>query len=407
MDLIETGARYAGEPQGKCRMLVVGLGGGGSNAVARMRASWRDGPDVAVVNTDTQALAACKVPTRLQIGRNLTQGLGAGGDPAVGKLAAEDDTDLLRELVSHLDVVFIVVTLGGGTGTGLAPILARIAREEGALTLCFATLPFGFEGERKKRQAEDGLRALRMHSDVVIQMPNERLVRLAEEQTSLVDVFGKADVMLGVGIRALWRLLSQTGIINVGFADLRHLVEHSQGSCTFGYGEGTGPNRTAAAIASLVKSPLLDSGNVLGQAGALLISIVGGSDLTLVDVQRIMNQVTSVAQPGVHLFMGATIDESWQDKIALTVLAAEHAQEVAAAEATEAAPAAPAAEAGAAPGKSAGKTRPGKIRAVQRTFDFDSVEKGKFWNTEPTVYEGQDLDIPTFIRRGIKLSFEK
>lgn len=402
MAAFESNRDGSGETGAPCRMLVVGVGGGGGNAVARMVAGWRGGPEAAVLNTDAQALAGCQVPTRLQIGKGVTHGLGASGDAAVGKLAAEDDTDLIRELVSHHDIAFIVVTLGGGTGTGAAPIVAKIAKDEGVMTLCFATMPFDFEGERRRQQAEDGLRALRMQADVVITVPNERIARLGGEQTSLMDAFGNADLMLGVGIHALWRLLCHAGIINVDFSDLRHLVDQSHGICTFGYGEGTGPNRSGAAIAALLKSPLLDSGSVVSQAGALLVSITGGPDLTLVDVQKIMNQVMSLAQPGVHLFMGATIDEGWEDKVALTVLAAQHLQ---GSEEAAAAAEAPAEETP--PDKAGRKTKPGKIRAVQRTFDFESVEKGRFWNTEPTLVDGEDLDLPTFIRRGIKLSFDK
>ena len=172
-------AAFGGATKGS-RMVIVGLGGGGCNAVARMNAGWTEGPVVAAVNTDSQALAACHVPVKVQIGKGITQGLGAGGDPAVGKLAAEDDGDSLRELVSQADIVVIVAALGGGTGTGAAPIMARIAREQGAMTLCFATLPFEFEGELRNQQAEDGLRALRMQADVIITLPNQRLLELVE-----------------------------------------------------------------------------------------------------------------------------------------------------------------------------------------------------------------------------------
>ncbi len=390
------------------RMIIVGLGGGGCNAAARMRAGWADGPTVAAVNTDSQALAACAVPVKVQIGKGITQGLGAGGDPAVGKLAAEDDGDSLRELVSQSDIVVMVAALGGGTGTGAAPILARIAREQGAMTLCFVTTPFDFEGELRNQQAEEGLRALRMHADVIITLPNQRLLELVETQTGLADAFGKADAMLGVGVRSLWRLLSKAGIINLDFADLRHLVENSGGSCSFGYGEGTGAAKAMTAVSELMKSPLLDRGRVLSQSGALMVSISGGTDLTLVDVQKIMSQLTTLAKPGVKLFMGATVDESWQNRIALTVLAAESwggetgkvVRPVAGAEKKEEAPA----------GETKSGIRPPVIapaRAIQPSLNFDSGDKGRFKNVEPTIYGGEDLDIPTFVRRGIKLSFEK
>lgn len=390
------------------RMVIVGLGGGGCNAVARMNAGWTEGPMVAAVNTDSQALAVCAVPVKVQIGKGITQGLGAGGDPAVGKLAAEDDGDSLRELVSQADIVVIVAALGGGTGTGAVPILARIAREQGAMTLCFVTLPFEFEGELRNRQAEDGLRALRMQADVIITLPNQRLLELVETQTGLADAFGKADTMLGVGVRSLWKFLSKAGIINLDFADLRHLVEHSGGSCSFGYGEGTGAVKALTAVSELMKSPLLDRGRVLAQSGALMVSISGGPDLTLVDVQKIMSQLTTVARPGVKLFMGATVDEGWQNRIVLTVLAADSWSDEADKVARpvlgvdkKAEPLALDAKVGTKPAVAV----PG--RTIQPTLNFDTGDKGRFKNVEPTIYDGEDLDIPTFIRRGIKLSFEK
>lgn len=387
------------------RMLVVGVGGGGCNALARMYREWPPGLEAAAVNTDSQSLSACGVPTRVQIGRNLTQGMGAGGDPAVGKLAAEDDADMLRELVSQADVVCIVAAMGGGTGTGAAPILARLAREEGALTMCFATLPFDFEGERRQRQAREGLRALRMHADVVVRMPNQLLLEMVENRTSLVEGFAQADRMLGVGLRALWNLLDQTGIINLTFSDLRHLVEHSGGECAFGYGEGTGPDKAADAVAALSANPLLDHGSVLSRSGALMVNIVGGSDLTLAEVQKVMSQLTAHARDDARLFMGATVDEAIEDTLRLTVLAAENWQEEQAAareppkivEAVEDA-------AGTRHGNGA---KPQQKRPVQVDFDFEPGDRGRFRNVEPTIYDGEDLDIPTYVRRGIKLSFEK
>jgi cell division protein FtsZ len=392
-------------------MLVVGVGGGGANAVGRMIANWQGGPATAAVNTDAQALTACGVPVRVQIGGNLTQGLGAGGDPAVGRLAAEDDADVLRELVSQADIVFLVTTLGGGTGTGASPILAKIAREEGALTLCFATLPFDFEGERRQRQAEEGLRALRMHADVVIGLPNQRLLELVESRTGLADAFGKVDGMVGLGVRSLWSLLQRTGIINLDFADLRHLVEHSHGECAFGYGTGAGPEKASAAMADIMRSPLLDGGRILAQAGAVLLSIVGGPDLTLVEVQQITSQFMKVARRDVRLFMGATVDEAWKGKLALTVLAAETWQDEDASDTRDGPPKLDVDEMVAPPSSASkndgGVQKPSKGKVVQANLNFDNADKGRFRNIEPTIYQGEDLDIPTFIRRGIKLSFDK
>ena len=391
-----------GKPRQKKRLLVIGVGGGGSNAVARMTAEWADGPETVVVNTDERALTACPVPVRVQIGRNLTLGMGAGGDASVGRLAAEDDTDMLRELVSHTDVVFIVVGLGGGVGTGAAPVLASLAREEGALTLAFATLPFAFEGERKKQQAEEGLGALRAAADVVVCLPNERLMEQAENQVSLTDAFTKADAMVGTGIRSLWKLLTQTGIINLDFADLRHLVENSGGACNFGYGEGEGSNKAIEAIADILRSPLLERGKLLEEAGGILVNMVGGADMTLLDVQMVMSKLTSITRSDTRIFMGATVDEAWANRLAVTVLATENRDGVRPAPAPAAEK--PAVETAAGERKSAPKA---STQAVQEDLKFETVDKGRFRNVEPTVYNGEDLDIPTFIRRGVKLSPDK
>ena len=394
-----------GKPRQKKRLLVVGVGGGGSNAVARMTAEWADGPETVVVNTDEQALNACPVPVKVQIGRNLTLGMGAGGDASVGRLAAEDDTDLLRELVSQTDVVFLVVGLGGGVGTGAAPVIASLARQEGALTLAFATLPFSFEGERRRQQADEGLRALRAAADVVICLPNERLMEQAESRVSLTDAFTKADAMVGTGIRSLWKLLTQTGIINLDFADLRHLVENSGGSCNFGYGEGEGPGKGSAAVAEILRSPLLDGGKLLAGAGGVLVNMVGGPDLTLMDVQTVMSKLAAVTRPDVRTFMGATVDEAWENRLAVTILVTES---------LEGAHPVPAASPRV-PEKVAVDTASGDRKpvpktaqqAVQEDLKFESVDKGRFKNVEPTVYNGEDLDIPTFIRRGVKLTLDR
>ncbi|HBA84217.1 MAG TPA: hypothetical protein DCZ95_09015 [Verrucomicrobia bacterium] len=394
------------------KILVAGVGGGGSNVVDRMVKSWSEGPEAAVINTDLKALGACEVSQRIQIGRNITKGLGAGGDVSAGKMAAEDDVDRLRGLVAHSHLVIIVAALGGGTGTGAAPILARIAREEGALTLCFVSMPFDFEGERRTEHARDGLRALKMEADAVVCLPNQNLLEMVPDKTSLISAFETSDQMIGTGIQSLWRLLTQNGMINLDFADLRNLVEHSGGSCSFGYGEGEGSEKSAQALHSITAGPLLDHGNVLAQSEALLISIVGGMDLTLMDIQTIMAHLKAIARPDARLAMGATINPEWKGRLALTVLAADNWDE------TPPAPAAPAPAASKSTSKVekepelvmdlSAEGRAARKKGIQATLDFESNEKGRlFSKVEPTLYNGEDLDIPTFVRRGIKISIDK
>lgn len=406
----ETGAWD--EPGEGTRVLVLGVGGAGCNSLGNMAAEWAGGPALAAMDTDAQMLASCGLERRIQVGRGLTQGLSTGGDPATAKLAAEEDGELIRELVSSFDVVFLAAGLGGGVGGGAAPVVARIAREENVLSVVFATLPFEFEGERRSAQAEESLRALRMVADIVITLPNNFLPEIAGAGTSLQDAFRKADLMIGLAIRAIWRLLGRTGIINLDFADLRQLAESSGGACRFGYGEGTGPNMVAEAVAEVMRSPLLDKGRLLSEAPALLVSIVGGPDLTLMDVQKVMSEINSLTADRVRLFMGAAIEESWRQRVALTVLAAESWHE------PGVAPLAPVPEkpkeqqqpvprATIPPKVEPVQKLPREAKSVQETLNFQPVDKGRFRNTEPTIMDGQDLDLPTYLRRSIKLSFER
>ncbi|MFH0879310.1 MAG: cell division protein FtsZ [Lentisphaerota bacterium] len=401
------------------RMLVVGLGGGGCNVVGRMSGSWHDGPDLCVINTDARALESCAVPQQLQIGKNLTHGLGAGGDVAVGKMAADDDADLLRSLVSQTDMVFIVVTLGGGTGTGAAPLLAKIAREEGALTICFASMPFDFEGEHRKGQAREGFQALKEECDAMVCLPNQGLLEMVNDRTSVQETFQTSDRVLGLQIKSLWRLLSQNGMINIDFADVRNMVDQSGGVCYFGFGEGSGTSRADQAVRAVMDSPLLERGHILSHANALLVCILGGSDLTLVDIQKVMQKIKSLIRSDARMTMGALVDEVWSGRMAIMLLVAEARRDapsaqtargdVRAAPAGDTAAGAPAAGIPPAAQTARGEVRAptGKKSAVQATLNFDPSEKGRFSNIEPTLYNGEDLDIPTYVRRGIRIAMER
>ncbi|MBP7831304.1 MAG: cell division FtsZ family protein [Kiritimatiellae bacterium] len=382
-------------PAASCRVLVMGLGGGGCQSVARMASAWATGPEVWLVNTDQQALSACGMPERrLQVGRSLTRGVGTGGDPNLGRLAVEEDADLIREVLVGVEVLLLVVTFGGGTGTGAAPAIARIAREAGVTTIGLVTLPFEFEGLRRRQLAAEGLEALRLQADMVVTLPNQHLLGLADDQESLRDAFTRTDAMLNVAVRSLWRLLTQPGIINLTLADLRNMVEHSSGACTFGYAEGSGSKKAEQALSRLMKSPLLDEGRLLGEAQALLVNIVGGPDLALAEVTRIMEQLTTRTRPDVRFFPGAAIEDDWKGRLAVIVLAAEGWDEAAVMPRSVAVPA---------------EEPPGSepVRPVQPELPFSEEERGRFRGVDPTVVEGEDLDVPTYLRRGIKLSFER
>ena len=262
---------------------VVGVGGGGGNALDRMIASGLEGVEFIAVNTDTQQLQMSNAETKIHIGREHTQGLGSGADPDVGARAAEDSYDRIKTALRGSDMVFVTAGEGGGTGSGAAPVVARIAREVGALTVGIVTSPFRFEGSRRKAQAEQGVAALRAESDTVIVIPNDRLLDVLDKGTTLVAAFGVADDVLRQGVQGICDLITQPGLINLDFADVR-AVMGGAGSAMMGVGMATGPNRAAEAATRALKSPLIDS-EVTG-AGGIILSIAGGSDLALHEVNE-------------------------------------------------------------------------------------------------------------------------
>lgn len=395
---------HSGDPTGDAgalRMIVVGLGGGGCQAVARMAEEWADGPECVLLDTDKQALGMCQGPRRVQLGNNLTQGAGAGSDPVVGRLAAEDDLDMLRDLLRNTDLLLMVVGLGGGTGSGAAPVVARTAKEVGTLVLCVATLPFSFEGDGRRHYARAGLRDLLAPADAVVVQPNDRLLDTADSEDALAEAFGAADRMLAIGVRALWRMLVKPGVINVTFADVSRLIHHTSGTCTFGIGTAEGADSAQSALQRLLDSPLLEKGSQLTRAAALLVNITAGPDLKLSDVQRIMTEITGLACAGAHTLLGVNLEEAWRERTAITALVAEEWRTPDLEDASGPVPAEPR---GSLPATDA----PGEVASgVQGTLNLGDVDKGRFRDVEPTLYEGQDLDVPTFIRKGVKLAFHR
>lgn len=370
--------------------LVIGIGDAGGNMTARLGADWAGGPRRCVVNTDVGALDFCPLEYKRAVGEQLTRGLSAGGDPAVGKLAAEDDLDRLRALVSGLDWVALVYGLGGGTGTGVGPVLARLAAEEGALVLAVVTLPFEFEGPQRMRQAREGLAALRRHANSVICMPNQRMVEMVADRESLSASFDASDRVVGQCLRSLWRMIRRNGIINVDYADVLSLMREGGGCCAMGYGQGAGEHRAERALEDLLESPLLENGRLLPTAAGALVGITGGPELALRDVQRIMEGLRNALPQEAPVVMGAFIEEDWGDRMGISVLLAER----------EACPEpVPSPQAAAERPPPEPDTGP----AVQAVFSFDGEDRGRFRNVESTVVDGQNLDIPTFIRRQVRI----
>jgi cell division protein FtsZ len=298
---------------------VVGVGGGGVNAVNRMIDAGLRGVEFIAINTDAQALLLSDAEVKIDIGRELTRGLGAGSDPEIGHQAAEDHRADIEDALAGADMVFITAGEGGGTGTGGAPVVAEIAKGIGALTIGVVTRPFGFEGRRRAVQADQGIQRLREKVDTQIVIPNDRLLSVADENTSVVDAFGLADEVLLHGVQGITELITTPGLINTDFADVRMIMSDA-GSALMGIGTGTGEDRATSAARKAISSPLLES-SIEGARG-ILLSIAGSSGMGLLEVNDAAELVQSVAHPDANIIFGTIVDESMGDSVRVTVIAA-------------------------------------------------------------------------------------
>jgi cell division protein FtsZ len=298
---------------------VAGVGGGGVNAVNRMIEAGLRGVEFIAMNTDAQALLMSDADVKLDIGRTLTRGLGAGSDPELGMRAAQDHRDEIEEVLKGADMVFIATGEGGGTGTGASPVVADIARSIGALTIGVATRPFGFEGKKRGLQAEAGIAELKERVDTLIIIPNDRLIQVSDDETALQDAFRLADDILLQGVQGITDLITTPGLINLDFADVRTIMTEA-GSALLGIGEATGANRATEAARLAVSSPLLESS--IDGARGMIINISGGTDLRLLEVDEAANSITTSAHPDANIIFGAAIDESLGDRVRVTVIAA-------------------------------------------------------------------------------------
>ena len=298
---------------------VVGVGGGGVNAVNRMIDAGLRGVEFHAINTDAQALLLSDAEVKIDIGRELTRGLGAGSDPDIGRQAAEDNRQEIEQALSGADMVFITAGEGGGTGTGAAPIVADVAKGLGALTIAVVTRPFGFEGRRRAVQADQGITRLREKVDTQIVIPNDRLLSVADEQTTVVEAFGKADEILLDGVRGITELITTPGLINTDFADVK-MIMNDAGSALMGVGEGSGEQRATSAARKAISSPLMES--PVDGARGILLSITGSSSLTLNEVNEAAELVVGVAHPDANIIFGTVVDESIGDTVRVTVIAA-------------------------------------------------------------------------------------
>jgi cell division protein FtsZ len=388
---------------------LIGVGGAGTNAVDRLKMENLERLQLAVINTDNQALSSSPVQDKILIGMGSTRGLGAGGDPELGRQAAEDDREKIASVVKDCDLVFILAGMGGGTGGGASPIVAEIAAEQGALVIAFVTLPFSFEGGRRLKQAEEGLAALRRACDAVIPLPNDILLQESADNETVLDSFARADEWIGRGVKSIWSMLSKTGLINVDFATLRQAFQNRGAKTLFGLAEGSGEGAAAEAIADLKLCPLLHTPEFSRKADRLLVNISGGTDLTLPKVNEIMNSIADQFGRDSHIIMGAVIDEGMQGRVEITVLGTSDMgtrgvvpRRTAPARPPEEAPQRP--EAAAAPAAQDAPV-PAGPKPTQEEFGFGEVEsRGQFERTDRNLFDGQDLDVPTYLRKGIKIA---
>jgi cell division protein FtsZ len=394
---------------------IVGVGGAGSNAIDRLKMDNLERVQLAVINTDQQALSSSPVQDKILIGGQVTRGLGTGGEPELGRQAAEADREKIGAVVKGCDLVFLLAGLGGGTGSGAAPVVAEVATKEGALVIAFVTMPFSFEGGRRLKQAEEGLQALRRACDAVIPLSNDVLLQGGGDSTGVLATFAQADAWIGRGVKSIWSMLFRTGLINLDFATLQQVFQSRGGKTLFSLGSGEGAQAVTQAVESLKFCPLLQTTEFSRKADRLLVNIIGGTDLTLPMVNELMTAITEQYGRDSHVIMGAVIDEGMQHRLEVCVVgtsdvgnrsqppwraraAAKNGAAASGIEATEkpaiAAPAPPAAH---------GPTE--AAPSEQNEFLFAEVEsRGHFDKTDRNLFEGQDLDVPTYLRKGIKIA---
>jgi cell division protein FtsZ len=301
------------------RIKVIGVGGGGGNAINNMVRSGLTGVEFITVNTDGQDLKRSLAPRRFQLGAQLTKGLGAGADPEVGREAALEDRDRLAELIAGADMVFVTAGMGGGTGTGAAPVVCEVARELGCLTVGVVTRPFPFEGKRRRRQAEEGIENMMSHVDTLITIPNQRLLTMATEKTLMAEAFGMADDVLLQAVKGIADLINYQGIINIDFADVRTIMK-DKGLALMGVGIGSGQHRTVDAAQRAISSPLLDDVSISG-ATSVLLNFTGSSSLTLYEVNEAAHMVGEETAEDVNVIFGLVVDESMGENVRVTVVA--------------------------------------------------------------------------------------
>jgi cell division protein FtsZ len=370
----------------KSTIKVVGVGGAGCKTLNSMMAAEIEGVEYVAINTDSQALASCDVREKIQIGADLTAGLGAGGDVDKGKRAAEEDMELIQEIFGETRILFLTSGFGGGTGTGATPVIARAAQEAGLLVVALITKPFEFEGNLKMQVAEDGIRRLKESIDSVMTIPNQRLFEIAEEDITMVDAFRQTDAILCKSVQAISRLILKPGMINLDFAHIQSVMS-IKGSAMLGFGEGEGEGKAAMAMEEALACPLVEEREVRGARG-VLISLVCGADLMLTELNQAVEIVRKISDPEANIIFGANVEPEMEGRAAVTVMAT-----------------------GLTPSSSKKSSSVNRMRQSSRkdkndsAADLFSPDRGKVVSESPLVqgeknlYRGEDLDKPAIWRK--------
>jgi cell division protein FtsZ len=408
---------------------IFGVGGAGVTLGDTLDQDEFPGANFTAIDTDAQSLAASSANVKIHLETKLLRGLGTGGDPERGHALAEEQFSTLKSACEGADVVFIIAGLGGGAGSGVSPVLARAAREAGALVLAFVTLPFLCEGNRRQQQASQCLERLKPVADGVICLPNQKTFKLIDENTSVLETFRITGGLLVEGLRGVWQLLTRTGLIQIHFDDLCALIRDRHSESAFAFVEAAGPARSREIVEKLLVHPLLDEGRALAGANAVLVSLTGGKDLTMAEVNRVMEKINRQCE-GAQLIMGAAIDKGMANKLSVAIIAAKNSVERNAPPIAASSSMAQNNLAGSAEGHAEnppdsrlgrplpagplhqreatisrhGRARREKSKMLQTQLPLAIVSKGRFDKSEPTIHKGEDLDIPTYIRRGVPLN---
>lgn len=409
------------------KIRVFGVGNAGLYVLEQLA-----GPEIpqslfTAVDVEGEALSRANSIDRIQLGTGMFKGLGTGGDPERGRALAEEHIESVRTLCREQDVVFVVAGLGGGVGSGVTPLLARAAKEAGALVLAFVLTPFTCEGTRRQKFARDGLAELKQIADGVICLPNQQVFKLVDERTTLVDTFRMTNGLLAEAVRGVWRLLMHKGLIEIHFSDLAAVLRGSQSESSFAVAEASGANRVDSVIRKLFTHPILLESDASGPTSAALISLIAGRDLTMAEVNKVMAEISG-RYPGAQIIMGAAVSDEFKDRLSITLLVSH--QTSAEPEESTSLPASsretPVLSTSPrmtqdlstptpvitpdrlsfnrTTGRPEGKSRRSSVKMLQTQLPLDTVPKGRFEKSEPTLHKGEDLDVPTYVRRGMALN---